>query len=425
MTTVLVTGVSGLARQKLFERLNGQVRHFDLGDTMRRIADERRLPYTDANILRAPAAALTVLRAAAIEQLMHGLLADHADDRPCIISTSALFLLKDRITEGLTAADLDAINPDLVITLIDGPQDIHERLKAHTGEYFHLTVEAVVRWQEFEVFFSHHLAGDRKVPHFVVPINQPETFLSLVLGENKPIVYASYPMTHLPADQRPLKDAFVQRLKESCIVFDPAAIEDALLSAPYYEASDLRAIRDHTIVRDLDWFIGINAQAVVAYWPGIVFSSGMNDELRYAYENGRETYMIVDALSAGTVPKYSPFTTYKSKMFWSADDFFDFLNEPPKLRHAFLIMQDEIVALLSQVQETGRDFTREQFRHQCKMRLHNNMPEADIKALNGELDKLADRIYERWSEVRTASKESYAAAHGSVHKKAAESEKPR
>ncbi|HEY3368701.1 MAG TPA: hypothetical protein VGK74_26895 [Symbiobacteriaceae bacterium] len=405
MTTVLVTGVSGLGRSKFFDaELKGEIRYYDLGEHMCRIAEERGLPYTESNILRAPVPALTGLRAAALEVLVHQ--AQKGDQsKPLVISANALFLLKDRVMEGLTTADLNAVEPDVIITLIDSPQNIHERLKSHTGEYFHLTIESIVRWQEFEVFFTNHLAKDRKATHFVVPVTQPETFLALVRREQKPIVYASYPMTHLPPEQKPLREAFVAKLKEKCTVFDPAAIESGLMSDAYFEPADHRAIRDHTIVRDLDWFIGINAQAVVAYFPSLVFSSGMNDELRYAYENGRPTYMVTEEMAKGTVPRLSPFTTYKSKMFWSSADFFEFLDKPPKLQHAFLLMQDEMINLLARLRDTGKDFSAADFWVTCQASLRNSMPDAAIAAMRADLTRQADQMYERWSGVRASVQE--------------------
>ena len=395
MRRVLVTGMSGLGRHDLFDHplITGKIIHHDLGDQMRQIALERRLPYSDSNILRASAAALAALRAAAIERIFpSSRTASKGEGKPLVLSAHGLFLLTDRIAEGLTSADVAAVAPDLVLTLVDAPQRIHDRLKEHSGEYFHLTIESIVRWQEFEVFFAHRLAQDRGVPHFVVPVTQPETYLALVQGDKRPIVYASYPMTHLAEEKKPLVREFVQRLQEKCIVFDPSAVEGATMYKPYYSVQDVRAIRNHTIVRDLDWFIGINAQAVVAYWPELVFSSGMNDELRYAYENGRETFLVADIVGEGSIPTLSPFTTYKNKVFWSSQDFFDYLELEPALQGAFLLMQREMMDVL----QGGETPTDEQFVRRCKNALMNARPEGWLDAQEGHLQALAVRVYARW-----------------------------
>lgn len=391
--------MSGLGRSDLFTQMQEQIIHHDLGAEMRQIARERALPYSDSNILRASTTALAALRAAAIERIFpQGQTAKKAN-RPVVISAHGLFMLTDRITEGLTSADVAAIQPDLIITLIDAPQRIHDRLKAHSGEYFHLTIESIVRWQEFEVFFASHLARDRGIKHFVVPVNQPETFLALVNGDPRPIVYASYPMTHLSDDKKPLVVEFVKRLQEKCIVFDPAAIESSHGNKPYYSAQDMRAIRNHTIVRDLDWCIGINSQAVIAYWPQLVFSSGMNDELRYAYENGRETYLVAEVAEDGTVPTLSPFTTYKNKVFWSSADFFDYLEMAPELQSAFLLIQSEMIDLLQTLKDAGTPFDLDRFRQRSLLALTSAKPEGWVEAQEPALTGLIEKVFARWAPV--------------------------
>jgi adenylate kinase len=405
--TVLVTGISGLGREELCARIpQGQFLWHDLGHEMGMIARERLLPYSDSNILRAPSATLAALRIAAIDRIARQEQAQAEGARVRVIAAHSLFQLRERLQEGLTAGDLEAMQPDMVITLIDSPQRIHERLKAHAGEYFHLTVEGIVRWQEFEVFFSNHLARDRKVPHYVVPVNQADTFTRLVMAEKKPTMYASYPMTHLPPEQRPLVHAFVEKLKEEAIVFDPGAIENPPGGKPYYAPADHRAIHSHTVVRDLDWFIGINAQAVVAYLPAMVFSSGMNDELRYAYENGRETYLVVEALSQGGLPGLSPFTTYKSKIFWSSDDFFAYLKLDAEMQQAFLVVQNEMLDALRMLKETGKPLSKADFRAQCKIALSNTRPDDWVEARSDALAKLCDRAFDRWSPALKAIREN-------------------
>jgi len=391
--------MSGLGRSELFLQLKELMVHHDLGEQMRQIARERGLPYSDSNILRASSTALAALRAAAIERILPQGRPAPKDGRPVIISAHGLFFLTDRISEGLTSADVAAIRPDLIITLIDAPQRIHERLKEHSGEYLHLTIESIVRWQEFEVFFASHLARDRGIKHYVVPVNQPETFRALMEGDPRPIVYASYPMTHLSDEKKPLVVEFVRRLHAKCIVFDPAAIESTHGNKPYYSAQDMRAIRAHTIVRDLDWCIGINSQAVVAYWPQLVFSSGMNDELRYAYENGRETFLVAEVAEDGSLPTLSPFTTYKNKVFWSSDDFFDYLEMAPDLQGAFIVIQGEMMDMLQTQKDTGVPFDRDEFRRRCLLALSCAKPDGWVAAQEEQLLGLIEKVFARWAPV--------------------------
>ena len=58
----------------------------------------------------------------------------------------------------MTLADLRHLGAELLLTLIDAPQDIHDRLTSHPGDYLHLTIESIVKWQEFEVYVTNLFA---------------------------------------------------------------------------------------------------------------------------------------------------------------------------------------------------------------------------------------------------------------------------
>jgi len=396
---VLVTGISGLGRSALFEGLGPEVNLFDVGQEMEEIARERGVPYSERNILRANPATLSALRAAAVERIVSRIRLPENRDRVNLISVHSIFMMRDGFREGLRAADVKAIAPSSVVTLIDGPQRVHDRLRTHPGEYFHLSVESIVRWQEFEVFFSGHLAMQFDARHYVVPVNQRETFRALLMDREKRVVYASYPMTHLPAEDQPLIRRFVDLLSAHFTVFDPASIEGSHSLRSYYTSADLRSIASHTVVRDLDWFIGVNADAVVAYWPTVVFSSGMNDELRYAYESGKETILVTERPKDRMLPSLSPFTTYKSKLFWSSDDFAAYLGLSPELQEVYAWIQEEVVDVMRLQKETGTPTTKEMFRETCAAVCRYNLPEERFGELKARIDGLAGGVYEAWAPL--------------------------
>ncbi len=396
---VLVTGISGLGREKIFQNLDKNVKFYDLGQKIVEKAKSRGLFYSERNILRANHPTLAALRAAAIEQIVNECHKHKSENPLAIISSHAVFMLLDGFREGLELMDLEALAPDMIITLIDGPQYIHDRLREHPGDYFHLTVESIVRWQEFEVFFSEHLAKHLHIRHYVVPINQPETFLGLLNPNHPKVVYASYPMTHLDKKFLPHIRDFVELLKQHYIVFDPAAIESSHNIKEYYTAADHRAIANHTIVRDLDWFIRINAEMVIAYWPTIVFSSGMNDELRYAYDLGKETILVTERPTDNRLPLLSPFTTYKSKMFWSAKDLEDYLKLPTRLQQAYSIIQDEILDIIRLQDLLTDSISKIEFINRSLYLCEYKMPVNEFKPIETEISKLANKIFEIWEPL--------------------------
>ncbi|MCK5737851.1 hypothetical protein KAH55_01670, partial [bacterium] len=223
---ILVTGISGLGRDQLFSKLDKKIEIFDLGEKIMEMARGRGLYYSERNILRANQPTLAALRAAAVEKMVKK--CDSTQDNSInLYSAHGMFMLLDGFRSGLELVDVKSINPDMIITLIDGPQYIHDRLRKHPGDYFHLSVESIIRWQEFEVFFSEHLANVLNVKHYVVPVNQPETFSGLIFHPEREVVYASYPMTHLEEKYLPQVREFVALLNKYFIVFDPASIESS------------------------------------------------------------------------------------------------------------------------------------------------------------------------------------------------------
>ena len=191
----------------------------------------------------------------------------------------------------------------------------------------------------------------------------------------------------------------MELLSRHFIVFDPASIEGSHSLKAYYTSTDLRSIASHTIVRDLDWFIGVNSDAVVAYWPRVVFSSGMNDELRYAYESGKETILVTERPKDRALPSLSPFTTYKSKLFWSSQDFAAFLRLSPELQEVYSWIQEEIVDVMRLEKETRTPTTKEEFKSTCAAVCRYNIPEARFESLREHIMELADGIYDAWSPL--------------------------
>lgn len=396
---ILVTGISGLGRNQLFNTLDSKIKIYDLGERIVNLARSRGLFYSDKNILRANQPTLAALRAAAIEQISNEISAKKKDGQINLISTHAIFMLLDGFRSGLDLVDVAALKPDMVVTLIDGPQYIHDRLREHPGDYFHLTVESIIRWQEFEVFFSEHLAKERKVKHYVMPVNQPDTFHGVIFHPERQSVYASYPMTHLEEQFLPKIRDFVNLLKKHFIVFDPASIESSHDLKDYYTAEDHRAIANHTIVRDMDWFIRINAEKVIAYWPTIVFSSGMNDELRYAYDLGKETILVTERPEDGRLPILSPFTTYKSKMFWSKRDLEEYLKLPKNLQQVYSIIQDEMTDYLRMQTMLEDPLEKEDFVNRCIYLCHYKIAATELEQIEKEIPKVADKIFEVWKHL--------------------------
>lgn len=413
---VLVTGISGSAAQQLVYRLARRhperVRTYNVGAMMDCIARDVQLHYDHSNILNAPRDALTSLRAAAFERILREIeraelereveaarqrQQDGGELPPLthVVFCHATFLLRSGLREGLKLADLHHLSPRLLITVIDAPQDIHDRLTEHPGEYLHLNLESIVKWQEFEVYVTNLFAQFLDVRHFVVPQRETETLESLLFTSRRP-VYISYPMTHLPPEDRPKIEQFVRELRQFFTVFDPAAVESGQNLKPYYTRADLQALNDHTIVRDLDWLIGINSDWVIAYMPRIVFSSGMNDELRYGFEVGKETFIVLDCPPEEGLPSLSPFTMYKSKVFFSKRDFLFYLQLPEELQDAYQWIDAHMQEWVRRQRTLGDAGTFEDFLRECDELCRYHLSAEHYQRIRGEIPQICKRVFEGW-----------------------------
>ncbi len=402
---VLVTGISGSAAQEAAGRLGqmhpDRVRVHNVGAMMNRIARDDRIQYTASNILNAPRDALTALRTAALERI-HRAINDDEEKRSSaepqlthLVFCHATFLLRSGLREGMTLADLKHLGAEILLTFIDAPQDIHDRLTSHPGDYLHLTIESIVKWQEFEVYVTNLFAQVVEKRHFVVPQRQNDTLESLLFTNRKPI-YVSYPMTHLPPEDRPRIVEFANELRKRFTVFDPASVESTHNLKPYYSQVDLQAINDHTIVRDLDWLVGINSEAVIAYMPKIVFSSGMNDELRYGFEVGKETFIVLDCPFDDGIPNLSPFTMYKSKVFFSKDDFFYFLDLAEELQDAYQWIDSQMHESIRRIKNLGGRITFESFLHDCDALCRYHLSSDHYGRIKNTIPDISRRVFDAW-----------------------------
>jgi len=402
---ILVTGISGASTSECLRRVQAglgseRVEVHNVGHEIMHLVHESGMSLESGNILNAPKETLTALRMAAFERIHQRLLETH---KMHLVDVHATFLMRSGLKEGLSFNEVKKFAPDLMLTIIQGPQQIHRQLRGHPGKYLHLTVADIVKWQEFEVYITNMLARILSVRHFVVAESQIETLKTILLDlDHKPPVYASYPMTHLPEEEKPKVRRFVEFLKERFTVFDPAAIDSSHDLAPHFSEEDKRAISNHTIVRDLEWMIGINSEKVVAYLPRMVFSSGMNDELRFGHETGKETYIVLEHHDPTALPSLSPFTEYKSRVFWSCEDFRYYLDLAPQLRNVYDACEERI---LEQIKE--RKLTHEtspineaRFRAESHSLWQYHLAAGEYEAVRPAIDEVVSYIFKKWHRAQ-------------------------
>lgn len=401
---ILVTGISGASTSECLHRVQedlgaGRIEVHNVGHEIMRLVRESGMSLESGNILNAPKDTLTALRVAAFERIHQSLT---GDQKIHLVDVHATFLMRSGLKEGLSFNEVKRFSPDLILTIIQGPQQIHRQLRRHPGKYLHLTISDIVKWQEFEVYVTNMMARILGVRHFVVAESQIESLKSILLElDCKPPVYASYPMTHLPEEERPKIRRFVEFLNERFTVFDPAAIDSSHDLAPHFTEEDKRAISNHTIVRDLEWMIGINSDKVVAYLPQIVFSSGMNDELRFGHETGKETYIVLEHHDPMSYPLLSPFTEYKSRVFWSCEDFRYYLDLTATLRNVYDGCEEKILDLIKERKLTHdtAPLNETKFRAEAHGLWRYNLTVEQYQAMRPDIDSVISYIFNKWRQA--------------------------
>ena len=405
---ILVTGVSGASTSECLRRVqtdlgSERVAVHNVGHEIMNLVQESGMSLESGNILNAPKETLTALRVAAFERI-HQRLSEV--QKMHLVDVHATFLMRSGLKEGLSFNEVRKFSPDLMLTVIQGPQQIHRKLRGHPGAYLHLTVADIVKWQEFEVYITNMLARILGVRHFVVAESQTETLKTILLDlVHKPPVYASYPMTHLPEEEKPKVRRFVEFLKERFTVFDPAAIDSSHDLAPHFSEEDKRAISNHTIVRDLEWMIGINSDKVVAYLPRMVFSSWMNDELRFGHETGKETYIVLEHHDPSALPSLSPFTEYKSRVFWSCEDFRYYLDLDPQLRNVYDACEERILERIKERKLThdAAPLSEERFRSESRAFWQYHLTPEEYAEKRDPIDSVISYIFNKWHRTRPSA----------------------
>jgi adenylate kinase len=411
-TRILVTGISGASSSECLRRVQEElgadrVEVHNVGHEIMNLVRESGMSLESGNILNAPKDTLTALRVAAFERIYQRLT---TGTKIHLVDVHATFLMRSGLKEGLSFSDVKKFSPDLILTIIQGPQQIHRHLRGHPGTYLHLTVSDIVKWQEFEVYVTNMMARILGIRHFVVAESQTDALKTILTAlDSKPPVYASYPMTHLPNEDKPSIRRFVEFLNERFTVFDPGAIDSSHDLAPHFTEEDKRAISNHTIVRDLEWMIGINSDKVVAYLPRIVFSSGMNDELRFGHETGKETYIVLEHHDPAALPLLSPFTEYKSRVFWSCEDFRYYLDLTPVLRNVYDGCEEKILDLIKEFKLTHdtSPINEARFLTEIQRMWEYNLKPDQYVPMKTDIDHVVGYILTKWHLGRPREKSTH------------------
>ena len=329
----IVTGQVGMDKKEYLQRVvdlagdRGEtIKLYNVGDMMYAEAPD----VKKGRILDLQLSRLNALRRAAVKDIIKD--SSPPESTPnLIVNTHATFRWRHGLFSAFDFDQLQALQPDVLICLLDNIEVVHHRL--HRDFQTDATLKDLMVWREEEIMATELLAqalglGNR---FYVLARGRHadtiETCYRLVCRPGMKTVYPSFPMTHvvnLP-DVLAEIDAFRAELAKHFIAFDPGDVDEKLLLdsaiAAAREGKDFIETtpgsfmggkkklkvsvkqvldiagdvdgqiysRDFKMVRQSDMIVSLVPELPDGM-PGL--SSGVERELHHAFEHGRDVYVV-------------------------------------------------------------------------------------------------------------------------------------
>jgi len=334
---IITTGISGCGRKEflaLLEKFSKShkksVKIYNVGQMIFEQAAKIGITLTAENVLNANPHVLNSLRSAVFETILGTLKKDLKTHDAVFINIHAFFLWRKIFVKAYDRFYPAQFNADVFVTFMDDANDIKRSLdKKPQWKPERLTVEEILLWQNIEVEVTSSWTDMNLKPFYVIPSKQPISSLyRLIFCPEQEPVYVSMPITHLREKKMQLRvDRFIEELNRYFIVFDPRIVE--LGSKPAIVKFGKKTTQNdvfytQVVNRDLYWFVK-QSKKVIAFFPKVVSSPGVINELREAHETNKTVWVIHPGGQG------SPFITYFcDKVFDNEKDFFYFLKKSYK-----------------------------------------------------------------------------------------------
>ena len=321
---IIATSISGSGRKEYLNELTEYAKKFGkkikiyhVGQMLFEHAKKVGIHLTPENILNANPSVINAIRGAVFENILASLPKDRRENDAVIISIHGIFFWKKRFMRAYDRFYLNKLNPDMFVVLFNRATDILTTLSSRRQwKSQKLTLHEILLWQNVEVEMTASWAEIDRKSFYVISVLQPiNTLYRLIFEPWIEPVYVCMPITHLKkkSDQEKVRK-FVEKLDKYFVVFNPLKL-DIIVGKKFDIAS-----YHHTVNQDLYWLIK-QSKKVIAYFPIIVASPGVINELREAHETNKDVWLIFPSKTK------SPFLVYfSSQIFESPEEFFRFLK---------------------------------------------------------------------------------------------------
>jgi adenylate kinase len=333
---VVISGQSGLGKteftddlKKFIEKKGKDVAVFHIG---MRLSEELKVP--SHKILNLKPKVLELGRRVVFKEIFREL--DKEKPENIIINTHNVFRWDGALFPAFNMDQLTEFKPDMYISLIDDIYTIYVRIKESYPDKDYNLKDLMI-WREEEMMATEILAEIHGCPHFILARNYgPEIIYKLMFESHLPKVYTSFPITHIRTLPEVGKQVnkFRKWIAKHAIAFDPfcAIKEKGLhyeLKKAYGNGRDKIKIKtlDKEVCFDVSEVAGIikdidgqivfrdfklidQSNMVLAFYPlddnkRPMLSSGVERELEYGRDHGKDVYMICES------DDLSPFTRCK------------------------------------------------------------------------------------------------------------------
>jgi len=349
---IVCTGVSGSGRKSAilsmmeYAKSKGQkVELINVGERMYEKSDSLGYTITEGKILDCSEKDLDYLRAIVFEDICR----EKDKTENLIINTHACFRWNKYITKAFDYYYLTKLNPDIYITVTDTIYSIYGRLETSQWKGRNALWE-LLAWRDEEEHITKTFSLIQKKKHFIIcHEDPPETMYNICFKPNVKKTYLSYPIS--AGDPNAIRQVMEFRdiLRKNIVVFDPLAIKDiewltaalvekkqgkATIEIPFidnqgkndkidFKIEDLETVeeylKDQTFMRDYN-MISQSDFVTVYYYDPDINSPGVQREIRYAKENGKDVYIYYPK------KEMSPFLERDiSKHFLDRREFIQFL----------------------------------------------------------------------------------------------------
>ena len=350
---IFVTGQSGIEKDKIVESVYAQIpeaeKPFHVG---KRLC--RELGAKKGKVLQKDIEEIRLARKGVMNEIKHEI--SQSRKRIFLVNTHMCFRWRGK--GFFFAFDFDQIKEFGIsgfMTVIDDFDLVKTRLQARRFQdrrYPVFSLKDIVIWREEEFIVTEAISKFFKIDHFIVPRkNALEIITDLICNPKKKKCYASFPMSHAKPSEEKEITAFIDRMKQRFVVFDPSALQEKMkltrkflprvqkkrlksisigkvdrrqVRVPVYDLQAIESDIDSQI-QSQDFKLIRQSNIVVAYVPSWgkrpLRSDGSTIEMRQAYKEGKEVHLIWRASG-----KPSPWLDYDYKHA-SLDAFLDWLEK--------------------------------------------------------------------------------------------------